>query len=155
MTSYAPERLAQAPGPTIAPARFSITIDGYEIASFSELQGLTSGVDPAPLALGIDKQGKAALRIPAKREPPSVTLRRGMVADIALSTWHSDGLRAASGRRNADLVMYSTDGKPVARYYLEQAWPAKVEVGSLKGGAGEVLYETVTIVCDRLERVEL
>jgi phage tail-like protein len=153
MTSHAPERLAQPTGP-IAPARFSLTIDGYEIASFSELQGLTSGVDPDRLALGIDKKGKLAVKVPAKREPASVTLRRGLVADVALFAWHSDGLNAASGRRNAELVMYSADGQAVARYHLENAWPAKIEIGSLKAGASEVLYETVTIVCDRLERAE-
>jgi phage tail-like protein len=154
MTSHAPERLAQPAGP-IAPARFSLTIDGYEIASFSELRGLTSGVDPAQLALGIDKKGKLAVKVPAKREPASVTLRRGLVADLALCTWHTDALRAASGRRNAELVMYSADGQAVARYHLENAWPAKIEIGSLKAGASEVLYETVTIVFDRMDRIEL
>jgi hypothetical protein len=27
-------------------------------------------------------------------------------------------------------TMYSTDGTPVARYHLEMAWPAKIEVGA-------------------------
>jgi hypothetical protein len=26
-------------------------------------------------------------------------------------------------------TMYSTDGTPVARYHLEMAWPAKIELG--------------------------
>ena len=46
MTSQTPERLAQAAGP-MTPARFSVTIDGYEIASFSKLQGLPTASTPA------------------------------------------------------------------------------------------------------------
>jgi phage tail-like protein len=153
MTSHAPERLAQPAG-AIAPARFSITIDDHEIASFSELQGLTSGVDPDTLALGADKKGKLALKVPAKRTPPAVTLRRGATADLTLFAWHSDALQAATGRRNAELIFFAADGRPVARYHLENAWPAKIEIESLKAGASEVLYETVIIVCERLEALE-
>jgi hypothetical protein len=36
---------------------------------------------------------------------------------------------------------------------MEHAWPAKIEIGALKAGASEVLMETVTIVCESLQRV--
>jgi hypothetical protein len=49
--------------------------------------------------------------------------------------------------------MYNTDGKPVARYHLENAWPSKIEVGGLKVGASEVLTESATIVCEHIQRV--
>ena len=49
--------------------------------------------------------------------------------------------------------MYNVDGKPVARYHLEHAWPAKIEIGALKAGASEVLMETVTMVCEHIQRV--
>ena len=45
------------------------------------------------------------------------------------------------------------DGTPVARYHLEMAWPSKLEVGGLKAGASEVLMETVTLVCEHIQRV--
>ena len=49
--------------------------------------------------------------------------------------------------------MYNTKGDPVARYHLTNAWPSKLEIGGLKAGSSEVLMETVTIVCERIERV--
>jgi T4-like virus tail tube protein gp19 len=49
--------------------------------------------------------------------------------------------------------MYDTDGTAVAKYYLESAWPAKIEIGGLKAGASEVLYETVTLTCEHIHRV--
>ncbi len=44
-------------------------------------------------------------------------------------------------------------GKPVARYLFENAWPAKIELGAVKAGAGEVLMETVTLTAESLQRV--
>ena len=41
----------------------------------------------------------------------------------------------------------------MARYHLEMAWPSKLEVGGLKAGASEVLMETVTLVCEHIQRV--
>ena len=59
----------------------------------------------------------------------------------------------AAARKSCSLVMYNVDGKPVARYHMEHAWPAKIEIGGLKAGASEVLMETVVIVCEHLQRV--
>ncbi len=56
-------------------------------------------------------------------------------------------------RKTADLTMYSVDGSPVARFHLENAWPAKIEIGALKAGSSEVLMESVTIVCEQIQRV--
>ena len=36
---------------------------------------------------------------------------------------------------------------------MEHAWPAKIEIGALKAGASEVLMETVTFVCEHIQRV--
>ena len=154
MTSHAPEHAAPPAGPATAAARFSITIDGVDIASFSELVELSSGIDPSALALGGDQKGRLALKkLPGKRVPPTVTLRRGHTNDSAVFAWHSDALRAATGRRDAVLVAFSTVGEPVARYSLESAWPSLIQISGLKAGASEVLVETVTIVCEDIQPV--
>jgi phage tail-like protein len=55
--------------------------------------------------------------------------------------------------RNAVLVIRDAEGRPISRYHLESAWPSKVEISGLKAGASEVLYETVTLVCNKIERL--
>ena len=132
---------AASQGEAITATRFSITIDGYEIASFSELQGISSSVD-VPVA------GAPVARA-------AVVLKRGLNRAMELWSWHEAArigdLR--SSRKSATLVAYGADGKPVARYYLENAWPSKIEVGSLRAGASEVLMETVTMTCEFIQRV--
>jgi len=116
----------------ITAARFSLTVDGYEIASFSEF---------------------VSFRM--KRTPPTITLKRGKnAASPDLEEWlqaAQDGSEAA--RKSASLVMYDAENKPVARYHLEQAWPSKIEIGALRAGSSDVLMETVTIVSEEIRRV--
>ncbi|MGH7564620.1 MAG: phage tail protein [Gemmatimonadota bacterium] len=125
--------------------RFSITIDGVAIASFSE----------------------ASLN--ARAKPPTVVLKRGKSSSMEMWTWH-EAVRMgdmAAARKSATLVMYNYDGKPIARYKLTNAWPSKIETSGLstaKDADGEVavetlelahegFLETVTIVAERIQRV--
>ena len=138
--------------PSAGVARYSLTVDGFEIASFSQLGGISSGYEPAELEV---KSGRTpTLTVPGTRKPPKIVLTRGKTNDITLWAWHEQALLSgADAWKDAQLVMYDIEGKPVARYHLEQAWPAKVEIGALKAGASEVLMETVTIVCEHIQRV--
>jgi hypothetical protein len=52
---------------------------------------------------------------------------------------------AAGTRTDAVLVMYDSDSKPVARYYLEHAWPSKIDVGSFDASTNEISIETMEI----------
>lgn len=142
------------PNDALTAARFSITIDGYEIASFSELTGITTEVKPVDFLESTDKE-VIFKKLPGTVFPPTIILSRGKNAGMELWAWHEAVLNGdiAAARKSASLVMYNTDGKPVARYHLEHAWPAKIEIGSLKAGASEVLMEKVTIVCEKLQRV--
>ena len=144
----------QQPNDALTAARFSITIDGYEIAAFSELQGITTEVEPVDFLESTDKE-IVNKKLPGRYKPATVVLKRGKNNSMELWAWHEAVLlgNIVAARKSCSLVMYNYDGKPVARYHLEHAWPAKLEVGSLKAGASEVLMETVTIVCERIQRV--
>ncbi len=138
---------ARAAAPITA-SRFSITIDGVQIAVFSELSGIRTEIEPVELK---DPGGE---KVP-RRIPPAVTLKRGMNQDMGMNAWHEAVLtgQMAQARKSCSLVMYSTSGAPVARFFLKNAWPSKIEISGLKAGSNEVLMETVTLVCDELQRI--
>jgi phage tail-like protein len=142
------------PNDAITAARFSITIDGYEIAAFSELQGITTEVEPVELMESTDNE-VILKKLPGKAKPATLVLKRGKNSSMELWAWHEAVLMGdiVAARKSCSLVMYATDGTPVARYHLEQAWPSKLEIGALKAGSSEVLMETVTIVSERIQRV--
>ena len=129
-------------GPTAA--RFAITIDGVQFAVFSELAGISSAVDVVESSSETERFNVEGL----------VSLRRPLTTDLTLAKWHEESV--ANGpriRKNMVLLVHGRNGAPVARYHLENAWPAKIEIGALKVGASEVLMETVTLTCERIERV--
>ena len=138
----------------ITASRFSITIDGYEIAAFSALKGITTEVKPVQHMESTDKE-LILKKVPGAPDPAVVELERAKTADMALWAWHEAVLQGdiIAARKSCSLVMYGTDGKPVARYHMENAWPSMVKIGALKAGANDVLMETVTIVCEHLQRV--
>ena len=145
---------ANQPNDAITAARISITIDGYEIAAFTELQGITTEVEPVELMESTDNE-VILKKLPGKAKPATLVLKRGKNSSMELWAWHEAVLMGdiVAARKSCSLVMYDTAGKAVARYHLEHAWPAKLEIGALKAGSSEVLMETVTIVSERIQRV--
>jgi phage tail-like protein len=141
------------PADAITAARFSIVIDGYEIASFSDLQGITAEVEPVPYLESNDKEVHYN-QLPGKLKPPTVTLKRGKNGSMELWAWHESVRKGESGaRRSCSLIMYNAEGTPVAKYWLERAWPSKLDISAMKAGASEVMYETVTLVCEHMQRI--
>jgi phage tail-like protein len=142
-----------SPGGPPTVTRFALVVDGHEIASFGELVGLSAGFEPSDLEVNLAGQ-QTKLVVPTRQHPPTVALRRGLTTSIELWDWHEDVLRNGSrGWKNSELVMYDTEGRPVARYFLENAWPAKLEIDTLKAEENEILTETVVIVCEHMRRV--
>lgn len=122
------------------PPYISLVVDGVEIARFSEVAGIESRTKPA-----------------------TIVLKRGVTDSRELRAWH-EAVRMGNmtaARKSASLVMYDYDGKPVARYHLENAWPSQVELGSWSKAEGldvtwetvEYRTETVTIVSESIQRV--
>ncbi len=140
----------------ITAARFSITVDGYEIASFSELSGIRTELKTTEFVESGDN-GLIQMHIPASPVLASVVLKRAQTADPQMWAWHEAARfgEMAAARKSCSLVMFDAANEPVARYHLFNAWPSKIELGTLRAGSGDVLTETITIVCDHLQRAAL
>ena len=77
----------------------------------------------------------------------AVTVVRPLSRERTFAQWahrvEAEGVEAA--RRRATIVVFAVDGRPVARYHLEHAWPSKLEVGSLTSGDSRVVVEKLTL----------
>jgi phage tail-like protein len=134
--------------------RFALSIDGRELASFSELAGITSEVAPTAYMTSADK-ATILKKLPGARKPPTVVLKRGMTGGMELFAWHEAARLGdiAAARKNCTLTIYDSAGEPVAKYVLLNAWPFKLEIGGLKAGSSEVLFETLYLTAERVQRV--
>ena len=132
------------PDSPIAASRFGISVDGVQIAQFSELQQLAgSSVD----FVDSGQDGALLDGLAARRTPPEITLRRPRGSDTRLQSWHYSRVR-----KTCRLTIHNPAGSTVAAYSLTQCWPRKLEVG-FRAGGGTQMMETVTIVAERIQRV--
>jgi len=90
-------------------ARFEISIDTHSIAQFSELSGISSAIDVVDF---IQSDGKENIlkKLPGKRTPPTVTLKRGMTKNIEMAAWHELVVLGdvAAARKSCSLTMFNT-----------------------------------------------
>jgi phage tail-like protein len=138
------------PTSRITANRFSLTADGDEIVSFAELLGIITEVEPQDYLERCNTE-KVHRKLSGKLKPPTVTLKCA-AGFKGIWAWH-ESVRTgdiAAAQKNCTLTVYNTEGKPVARYRLEKAWPSKIEVTGLKAGANEILMEVVTLVAERV-----
>jgi len=141
------------PRDAITADRFVLTTDGYELASFSELQSITSEVTPTEYLSSAEK-GTVQKKLPGKPKPPTLVLKRGKNSGMELFAWHEAARKGQpSGRKSCTLTMYNSAGEPVAKYYLANAWPFKLEISGLKAGSSEPLTETAYLTADSVQRV--
>ena len=143
----------QTPSDPLSVARWSITIDGVEIATFSELGGIVSELEAAEF---VDPGGLSKLAFVAK--PPMVVLKRGMTNSMELWAWHEAARsgQIATARRSAVLTGFDTTGAPVVKFFLANAVPLKLEVtaGADTAKKGQTpLLETVTLTAEHMQRV--
>jgi hypothetical protein len=115
----------------ISASRFGISIDGVQIGMFSQLT--------SEAALDNGAGGRF------------ITLAGGRTHDIEMAAWHELVILGdVAARKTATIVMYNAAGRPVKTYYLENAWPSKVELDSRRGGklttaTVMLMYETLRI----------
>ena len=131
--------------------RFSLTADGYEATVFTDLKEVTKQVDVTEYLASPDKD--AALSKVGATLRPVLTFKRP-ARGRSLWEWHAAMLRGdPAGRRNVTLTAFSPDGKVVAKFYLEGAFPSKLTIGGLAAGGSEALIETVTLVATDIQRL--
>jgi phage tail-like protein len=136
--------------------RFSLVIDGVEIAAFNELGGMDSEVTSVPYQASSDKE-VIYQQLPGQLKWPTLTLKRGMTGGRELAMWH-EAVRSGDmvlARKSGSIVMYSPKGDPIAKFWIENAWPSKLTISALKAGSSDILYEQVTITCESWQRIEV
>ncbi|MPZ50355.1 MAG: twin-arginine translocation signal domain-containing protein [Dehalococcoidia bacterium] len=95
------------PNDALTAARFSISIDGHEIAAFDQLESILSAID---ISEGLPR------RLPGKRTPPTVTLKRGMTPNIEMAAWHELVILGdVAARKSCSLTMTTRSSMLPAR----------------------------------------
>jgi phage tail-like protein len=147
----APEVAAAPPPKGDDITRFSLAIDGTEIASFPELLDILQEIEVVDTNTDSGSDPVHS-RFIGKTKATLVVLRRTLGTDPAIATWHNAAAQGdITARRDATLSAFNNAGTAIIRYNLANAWPTKLEVSPVTGRPG--YYETVTFVTEQLQQV--
>jgi phage tail-like protein len=147
----------------IVARNFFLDIPGESSLTLSGVSGLDVEVDVVPLSQN-GKNGKQEhiKTIGGVLKAPDVTVTR-MAPQNAESDplwkWFMDirdkGFKDRSDKRkNVSIVLYDVSGGEVGRFNLFNVWPSKIATDALSTESNEPMKETITLVCERVDRVK-
>lgn len=144
---------------------FFLEIDGEVVTFLSGVSGLDVEVEVASTTQ-VGKGGKTQMirTLGNQAKAPDLSLTRMAAVDStndAMWKWFNDvrdkGLKLvdrAGNRKNGSIVMYDSFNTEVARFNFYNAWPSKISTDALSAESNDVVKESITLVCERLERVK-
>jgi phage tail-like protein len=138
----------------ISAAVFKLEVPGLNPINFAELVGISSEVENSEY-MASGTTGPVFSRHFGRTKPPTVVLKRGLDLNGDLWLWHQQ-VRNLSPQayKLATLKLYGPgddiSGAGRLTYVMTNAWPSKIEVGGVKAGATEIVYQTVTLMCDEI-----
>jgi phage tail-like protein len=144
---------------------FFLEIDGSIVSILSSVSGLDIEVDVASIQQ-VGTAGKIQMirTLGNQVKAPDISMTRMAPADSSsdkLWEWFN-GVRdkgmkiadRAGSRKNGSIVIYDTSNIEVARFNFYNAWPSKIATDQLSADSHDPVKETITLQCERLERVK-
>jgi phage tail-like protein len=128
---------------------FLVEIDLIAEAAFSEVSGLSAEAEVIEYRQGSDVT--STRKLPGRIRYGNVTLRRGLTTSRELFDWWTTVVQGTLQRRNVAIVLLDDERRPVHRWLLHGAWPAKFEVGSLQAKGNDVLIESIELTHEGFE----
>jgi len=148
----------------IVAQNFFLEIDGDVVTILSGVSGFDVEVDVVTMQqAGKDGKVQTVKTRGNDNKPPDLSLTRMAPSDATsdkLWKWFIDvrekGLMSSrnSNRKNGSIVLYNTSNEEIGRFNFTNAWPSKIATDAVSTDSNEPLKETITLVCERLDRVK-
>jgi phage tail-like protein len=130
---------------------FKLQIQGVTEGHFTEVSGM--GVKVHAISYREGGVSQVVRRLPGRVEYADVTLRYGLTKSVELWNWFMTGMKGKVERRNVSVLMVDGDGTTeVMRWNLFNAWLSDWRAAALDAMGKEVAIETLTLVCESIER---
>lgn len=147
----------------IVARNFFLDIPGEATLVLSGVSGLDVELD----VVNVAQNGKSGKQEHIKTlggtlKAPDVSMTRmapQSASDDPLWKWFIDirdhGFKAREDKRkNVSIVLYDGTAAEVGRFNITNSWPSKIATDALSTDSNEPVKETITLVCERIERVK-
>lgn len=134
---------------------FGLEVMGVIMGFFTEVSGIGSETEVVEQKV-MGPQGKQIVKkVPGRLKWDDITLKRGITANMDMWKWRQmvEQGKVQEARKNGSIMMYDQEGKEVARWNFEGAWPSKVSGPQPKADSNDIGVEEMTIVHSFITRV--
>jgi phage tail-like protein len=128
---------------------FRVEIEGFAVAAFSEVSGLTADGDPVDYREGTDAINNVR-KLVGLRKFTAIVFKRGYTKDDTLWKWYTRIANGVPDRRHGSVVLRNEAQKDVMRWNFDNAWINKLEGPALKAAGNEVSIESMELVHEGL-----
>ena len=144
---------------------FFLEVDGSVVTMLSGVSGLDAEVEVITTTqVGPKGQRQTIKTLGGQTKAPDISLTRMAPVDATkdkLWQWFNEvrdkGMQVdkrAGARKNGSIVLYDTSNKEVSRFNFFNAWPSKISTDALSAEGNDFVKETITLVCEKFERVK-
>ena len=124
-----------------------ISTDGKAVkGSFSEVSGLEVAIDPIEYRNG--SEDITVRKIPGLKKFTNITLKRGVIGDLAFWNWVVEGMNGLARRTEGSVVLLDENRREVMRWNFKRGWPCKWTGPGLNAKNNEIAMETLELVVE-------
>jgi phage tail-like protein len=124
---------------------------GITEGHFTEVTGMEATINPISYREAGNSQ--VVHYVPGRTEFGAITLRYGLTKSRELWDWFMSGVKGKVQRKNISIVLVDSDGATeVMRWNLINAWVTQWRGTQLDALSQEVAIESLTLVCETLDR---
>jgi len=141
--------------------RFRVQIPGFTESGFTKVGGLNDETEEVEYREG-DGPGRMR-KLPGLTKYDPIKLEKGKAADNTFQRWRNQvsqavrdgGLPDAAFRKDVTIILLSHQNVPVKSWKIHDAWPSKLEHGDMDASSSDVMIETLTLVHEGLEALDI
>lgn len=117
--------------------------------SFAEVSGLDVEITPIEYRTG--SEDLTVRKLPGLKKFSNITLKRGIIGDLAFWTWTKSVLDGHVLRADGTITLLDEGRQPVLRWKFRRAWPCRWVGPTLNASANAVAIETLELCHEGLE----
>ena len=147
--------MSEGPKDSCLGAWFAIEFQGKITGAFRECSGLGSENEIVEDKQALPNGSFVMKKIPGNLKVNNITLKQGITDDMDMWKWRAlvEQGKVSEARKNGSLVLFSSDGKEIARWNFTNAWPSKISGPSINATSNEVAIEELEMAIETYERV--
>jgi phage tail-like protein len=133
---------------------FGVEFQGQVVGAFRECTGMGSENEVVEYKASGPKGEYIIKKVPGRMKWNNITLKRGITDAMDMWKWRKlveDG-KIDEARKNGSIVMFSQEGKEVARWDFVSAWPSKLTGPAANATNNEVGIEEMELTVEGYSR---